>query len=486
VGTVYKRRNKLWISYKDAAGERQWDPTPYRPGEEAKARKALADLERRIEAERRIGAEPEMPAGPLTVKTYGERWLKARPAQGIETAKDDVTRMHLHVWPTLGDVPLAKLRPRHVRDLMRDLRSKDSKRGKALSPRTIRNVYGTLHRMLHDAVVDELLDTNPCVLKRGDLPAKADSDPAWRPGAVFTRGEGEQVISDTQNPEDRRVVNALLFLAGLRFGEAAALRWRDYDAEAEPLGRLGIGSSYNTKKRKVSTTKTERPRQVPVHPTLAKVLAAWKLSGWQKQFGRQPGPDDLIVPSRRGDHRNVNHGLRKFHQDLERLGLRKRRQHDLRRTFVTLSLADGARKDILRWVTHGPEGDIIDLYTTLPWATLCEEVAKLRVTLRSEAEVIPLRRAGGDGGASCDTPCDTQATDAKKPPRFGTLEASSQAGWTGLEPAPNARQRYARATVATIPRAEAGRGVTTPKGPPRSRVTVSHGEVCPTCGRRVP
>jgi eukaryotic-like serine/threonine-protein kinase len=54
---------------------------------------------------------------------------------------------------------------------------------------------------------------------------------------------------------------------------------------------------------------------------------------------------------------------------------------DLRRTFVSLSLADGARKDILRWITHGPTGDIMDLYTTLPWPALCAEVRKLQVDL---------------------------------------------------------------------------------------------------------
>jgi len=25
---------------------------------------------------------------------------------------------------------------------------------------------------------------------------------------------------------------------------------------------------------------------------------------------------------------------------------------------------------------HGPEGDIIDLYTTLPWSVLCDEEAR--------------------------------------------------------------------------------------------------------------
>jgi hypothetical protein len=75
--------------------------------------------------------------------------------------------------------------------------------------------------------------------------------------------------------------------------------------------------------------------------------------------------------------------LKRFHQDLERLELRPRRQHDARRTFISLAIADGARKDILRWVTHGPEADIVDLYTTLPWHTLCEEVARLKIDLET-------------------------------------------------------------------------------------------------------
>src|SRR5260370_41740264 len=32
---------------------------------------------------------------------------------------------------------------------------------------------------------------------------------------------------------------------------------------------------------------------------------------------------------------------------------------------VSLSLAHGARRDILRWITHGSEGDIVSQYTSL-------------------------------------------------------------------------------------------------------------------------
>lgn len=54
---------------------------------------------------------------------------------------------------------------------------------------------------------------------------------------------------------------------------------------------------------------------------------------------------------------------------------------------MSLALADGARGDHLKWVTHGKQSTVMDLYTTLPWATLCEAVACLRVDLRCDAAV---------------------------------------------------------------------------------------------------
>ena len=63
------------------------------------------------------------------------------------------------------------------------------------------------------------------------------------------------------------------------------------------------------------------------------------------------------------------------------LGLRPRRGHDLRRTFITLAQVDGARRDLLETITHGPRGDIVSVYTTFPWPALCAEVAKLQIEL---------------------------------------------------------------------------------------------------------
>jgi hypothetical protein len=83
--------------------------------------------------------------------------------------------------------------------------------------------------------------------------------------------------------------------------------------------------------------------------------------------------------------------------DLDLLKFRQRRGHDLRRTFITLAQVDGARRDLLEAMTHGPRGDIISVYTTFPWPALCAEVAKLQIELRSGAVL------DGESGAFATT-----------------------------------------------------------------------------------
>ena len=73
------------------------------------------------------------------------------------------------------------------------------------------------------------------------------------------------------------------------------------------------------------------------------------------------------------------------------------RSHDVRRTFIKLARSDGARKDVLEWITHGPRGDIVDLYTTLPWELLCGAVSLLKIELRT-GKVIAFPKIAQAGG----------------------------------------------------------------------------------------
>ena len=50
---------------------------------------------------------------------------------------------------------------------------------------------------------------------------------------------------------------------------------------------------------------------------------------------------------------------------------------------------DGARREFLETVTHGPRGDIMSVYSTFPWPALCAEVVKLKIEFR-EGELVEL------------------------------------------------------------------------------------------------
>ena len=79
MGSLYEKQNKLWARYKDEAGKWSNMPTPYRPGDEPKARRFLVQLEARVGATRDASAAGAGdPSAALTVEMYAWKWLQAR------------------------------------------------------------------------------------------------------------------------------------------------------------------------------------------------------------------------------------------------------------------------------------------------------------------------------------------------------------------------------------------------------------------------
>lgn len=353
---VFRRHRKLWIRYKDETGEWRNKRTPYAVGQEDLAERAYAAT---VE---RVAAAVEVTDGEtLTVHRFAERWIKERRARGVASVGDEETRLERHALPMLGDMRLDAVRPRHLRQLVLDLRA-----AAALAPRTIRYVFKALAGLFRSAVAQELIVATPCVLEPGILPPNVDADPEWRAGAVFTRDELAAIVSAETIVPDRRVWYALLGIAGLRHGEAATLEWRQIE-ELEPLACIHL-----------PRTKSGVARRVPVHPVLARLLEEWR-EIWPVLYGRDPEPDDLIVPTRGMQPRERRDCARARARDLAALGLRHRRGHDLRRTLITMARADGARDDLLRVVTHGAPRSILDQYTTYPWADLCRAISGIQL-----------------------------------------------------------------------------------------------------------
>jgi hypothetical protein len=101
--------------------------------------------------------------------------------------------------------------------------------------------------------------------------------------------------------------------------------------------------------------------------------------------------------------------LKRFHEDLKRVGLRARRQHDARRTFRSLAVNNGGDPHFARWITHGRPGDVDGLYTEAEWSSLCAVVRAIPVRLR-EPKVLELRHTPEQAAA----PSTNKALTASK------------------------------------------------------------------------
>jgi integrase len=393
-GGVVAHGGRLYLRVRDSTGE--WvDRAPYpdralldTPDGRATAERVLVEVVRELHARERA---TEGRPGPLTVDAWSRTWLAERRASGLADAENDEARLRLHVLPTLGAMRLEEVEPHHLKALA----TAWTAAGKA--PRTRRNIYSVVKAMFRDARIDGALRSpDPCILTHRQLGKIRDARGGWRAGAVFTRDELAALLSDERIPPDRQVWYGLLGPGMLRTGEAAGLRWRAVHLDVDPLGRLDVLTSYDD-----GSTKTETDRWMPVHPALAELLAAWRLGGWARTWGRQPEPDDLVCPTpaeprrpgrvvRVGSMRDRHWAWKRLRTDLVTLGLRHRRAHDLRRTGISLARSDGASRDVLGWGTHAPPRDVLGLYTSLEWEALCREVAKMQLELQRGGVVVPL------------------------------------------------------------------------------------------------
>jgi len=144
---------------------------------------------------------------------------------------------------------------------------------------------------------------------------------------------------------------------------------------------------------------------------------------------RSPTAGDLVVPSRRREHRRDPVVHAQFLEDFELLGLRGRRVHDTRHTFISLTLADGADRDKLAWVTHGPKGDIVSLYTTLHWEVSLHGGGEAEGGVLASVDAADRRRAALGRGPVATVELQSGAANEKSP-KYQGLEGffSAQGG----------------------------------------------------------
>ena len=170
-------------------------------------------------------------AGKTTVREYATMWQAAQVTRENTTRSTDIA-LRLHVLPTIGDRPLASVRPSDMQALVKTLSA-------TLAPGTVGQVYKVAGRMFAAAVDDRILAASPC--HRIRLPRDD------RPEVTVPTVQQITALAGAVEPRYRALV-VLLAGSGLRIGEALGLQVSDVDflrrtvkveRQRLPSGRIG-------------------------------------------------------------------------------------------------------------------------------------------------------------------------------------------------------------------------------------------------------
>jgi hypothetical protein len=132
--------------------------TNVRSDAEKRKKSLLRDLDRGVDSTQ----AQERASLPSTFEVYARALNETRTALGIASARDEIQRLRDYVFPSIGKLDLADIRPRHVRDVLNDA----VKRG--LSTQTVRHIRNAMYKVFRAALVDELVTEN--VVPKVDTP----------------------------------------------------------------------------------------------------------------------------------------------------------------------------------------------------------------------------------------------------------------------------------------------------------------------------
>lgn len=299
-----------------------------------------------------------------TVGSLGPAWLERQRGHMKPSGfRSYESAWRVHVEPRWAATPIGAVKYSDVQAWVAALTGK-------LSPSMIATVYSVLARILDDAVRDRLIPANAA---RGvKLPRRAK-----RRNVYLTADQLGHLADESGR---YRALVLLLGTAGLRWGEAAALRVSDVDFLRR---RIALHENAVTVGREVhvGTLKTGENRTVVVAGFVADALA---------RDCEGKGRDDLIWPSATGGHLGPPASVRSWLSgavarcqaaaDAARAAERKahpKRQpvtptfprvtaHALRHTAVSLAISAGANvKVVQRMLGHASAAMTLDVYADL-------------------------------------------------------------------------------------------------------------------------
>jgi integrase len=346
---------------------------------------AAIEVKRVLEAKLALGDIGFLNAGDQvpTFELYAQGWLETHAEVECKrsTKRSYEQLLRLHVTPHFGTKRLTDISRDEVKAFIADLAKQtklvDDKPVLKFSRNTLRLIICALRGVLSSAVDDGLITANPAA-KVGRF---AKTEKPNRQASAMTREEVEKFLAAVQEiSPDWYPFFLTAVRAGLRRGELIGLKWGDiqFGRDANDSNRY-ILVQNNYVSGSFTTPKSKKTRRVDLSKQLRGILLELRDTRLLEAMmvGRASIADDLVFPCSTWDEdekvwrhgrgseplKPDNIATRYFEPALAKAGLRRFTLHDLRHTFGSLLIQDGASLAYVRdQMGHSSIQITVDIY----------------------------------------------------------------------------------------------------------------------------
>ena len=263
-----------------------------------------------------------------------------------------------HIKPALGAIRLEALNAHTIQGFYNTLGQPDKNRP-ALSPKTVKNVHGVLHKALKQAVLIGYIHSNPtdaCTLPRME---KKQIKP-------LDEDESKQFLQAIQGHPLETLFTVTLF-TGMREGEALGLMWDCVDFKK---GIILIDKQLQHEKKKggayiFAPLKNDKARTITPAPWVMQLLHTHKAkqAAQRLQTGGLWEDSGLVFTNETGQHLAIHSVYKAFKKVVASIGRPDARFHDLRHSYAVAAIRSGDDiKTLQGTLGHATAAFTLDVY----------------------------------------------------------------------------------------------------------------------------
>lgn len=263
-----------------------------------------------------------------------------------------------HIKPALGAIKLSALNAHTIQGFYNDLTAeREGKPG--LSPKTVKNVHGVLHKALQQAVAIGYLRFNPA--DACTLPRVVKKEP--RP---LDELESKGFIQAIQGHRFEMLYTVTLF-TGLREGEVLGLKWDCVDFKK---GTLIIDKQLQREKKKngayiFAPLKNDKARTVTPAAWVMRLLRTYRARQAEQRLkaGKLWEDSGLVFTNELGHHLAIHTVYKDYKSLVATIGRPDARFHDLRHSYAAAAIHSGDDiKTIQGNLGHATAAFTLDVY----------------------------------------------------------------------------------------------------------------------------